>query len=129
MECGWRVSVRWRDQHLNLAVITPPRRSGANPRYIVGWHFRNLNNTGPNQVGPLNVNAPGLTREFIFALSVPAAEELWKNPRHSAPVGSGHISVRDLRLDRLVPDKSAVIASMSFEVHLEWPPDSQETDT
>ena len=40
-----------------------------NHKYIVGWHFRNFDNSGPNEVGPKNVNAPGKVREFYFVLN------------------------------------------------------------
>jgi hypothetical protein len=38
--------------------------------HINGWHFRNVDNTGPNLDGPGHVDAPPPAREFRFASSV-----------------------------------------------------------
>ncbi len=42
------------------AINTP--RHGISPDGVFAFHFRNSDNTGPNQIGPKNVNAPGATR-------------------------------------------------------------------
>lgn len=54
--------------HNFSSVVTPPLY-GINARQIVGWHFRNSDNTGPNQAGEKNVNAPQYERRFCFVLS------------------------------------------------------------
>lgn len=60
---GWVVEVRDTAGHDDCMVVTPPYH-GVNAREIFGWHFRNADNTGPNEAGDKNVNAPGLIREF-----------------------------------------------------------------
>jgi hypothetical protein len=52
---GWDLSVRDRDG-LDLSQMTPPLH-GPDPRQIYGWHFRNADNTGPNEG---SVNAPSI---------------------------------------------------------------------
>jgi len=42
----------------NFAAVVTPAYRGVNDIYIEGWHFRNSDNTGPNEVGAKNVNAP-----------------------------------------------------------------------
>jgi hypothetical protein len=37
-------------------------RHGISPDGVFAFHFRNIDNTGLNQIGPKNVNAPGATR-------------------------------------------------------------------
>lgn len=56
---GWQIWVSDPAQpDLNfVAVATPPFR-GINPARIEGWHFRNADNSGPNEPGDKNVNAP-----------------------------------------------------------------------
>jgi hypothetical protein len=48
-----------------VTVATPPFR-GVNPTRIEGWRFRNADNTGANEPGPGNVNAPQKKRWFAF---------------------------------------------------------------
>ncbi len=52
-EYGWTVSVGTpvRADADFSAVMTPPFR-GMNHRYIEGWHFRNVDNSGRNEPGP-----------------------------------------------------------------------------
>ncbi len=66
-EYGWTISVGTRatSQADFSAVVTPPFR-GMNHRDIEGWHFRNVDNSGPNEPGPKNMNAPQQIREFAF---------------------------------------------------------------
>ena len=64
---GWEICIRERGRPENIARLTPPFHFVPNPRYIVGCHFRNENNTGPNDG---SVNAPQKEREFIFSPEV-----------------------------------------------------------
>src|SRR5207245_1593682 len=68
IEEGWflQVTVRGREEE-DLSRLTPPWHGVPNPRMIEGWHFRNEDNTGPNDG---SVNAPGELREFIFSPDV-----------------------------------------------------------
>src|SRR5262245_55824816 len=65
---GWflAVTVKGREQE-DLARLTPPWHFVPNAREIEGWHFRNADNTGPNNG---SVNAPQQLREFIFSPEV-----------------------------------------------------------
>ena len=65
---GWNLRLLDQDG-LDLTQFTPPLRFPPNPREIYGWHFRNVDNTGPNDG---SVNAPQRMRPFVFA-SDPAA--------------------------------------------------------
>lgn len=58
-EDGWLISVgsKATADHDLARVVTPPYR-GINDLQIAGWHFRNADNSGPNEPGPKNVNAP-----------------------------------------------------------------------
>jgi hypothetical protein len=62
---GWflQVAIAQRASE-DLARLTPPWHFTPNPRQIDGWHFRNRDNTGPNDG---TVNAPQTLREFIFS--------------------------------------------------------------
>jgi len=57
--CEWEIVVREKGGEENIARLTPPLHGVPNPRAIEGWHFRNTDNTGPNEAGAKNVNAPG----------------------------------------------------------------------
>lgn len=65
---GWfaQVTARGREDE-DLSRLTPPWHGVPNPRMIEAWHFRNADNTGPNDG---SVNAPGDLREFIFSPDV-----------------------------------------------------------
>ena len=55
LEFGWFVTVYERGRKEDLARLTPPFHFVPNPREVEGWHFRNEDNTGPNDG---SVNAP-----------------------------------------------------------------------
>lgn len=65
---GWflQVTIKGREAE-DLARLTPPWHFVPNAREIEGWHFRNADNTGPNEG---SVNAPQELREFIFSPDV-----------------------------------------------------------
>lgn len=56
----------------NFATVATPPYRGVNALHIAGWHFRNSDNTGANQAGPKNVNAPGRVRRFQFVVDLAA---------------------------------------------------------
>src|SRR5438128_881500 len=66
-EFGWFLTISEKGRDEDLARLTPPLHFVPNPREIEGWHFRNANNTGPNDG---SVNAPGRQRDFIFSPEV-----------------------------------------------------------
>ncbi len=141
---GWMISVgdpenRAEDYSM---VVNPPYR-GINVRDIVGWHFRNSDNSGPNSTGAKNVNAPQTVRNFCFVLDrqayrIARAELdvlLWgvhdeerltaaRKRREGLSKGTGRLSVRELRLGNLVVGKRAWIERMRFEVEAVVPTNS-----
>lgn len=127
--CGWLITLRDEQGSGDLSRLTPPFHFVPNSREIEGWHFRNADNSGPNEPGEKNVNAPGLIREFIFSPEVgrtidgpnakrePILEEIEKIKRF----GRGELRILDYRLGDLEPGKRARFEWMRFEVDLSWP--------
>jgi hypothetical protein len=140
-ELGWSISVGSKAVRENFcSVVTPPYR-GMNALVIEGWHFRNSDNSGPNEPGPKNVNAPQELREFYFVLNeadyrrafdalqillwpysyskqqIDAAEGAHAKVRK----GRGKLMIRDLKLNVLELGKQAGIDRMAFDVELTFP--------
>jgi len=139
---GWTIWIgdpAHRD-HNYVAVATPPFR-GINPATIEGWHFRNLDNSGPNEPGGGNVNAPQTERHFFFVLDEsgyqkaqealelvlrpgghPEAEIKNAEQRLAAlPHGEGTLLIDALELGNLTPGEKAHIERMAFHVTLQLP--------
>lgn len=122
IEFGWEIVLRSSERpQENLARLTPPSH-GINPRYIEGWHFRNADNTGPNDG---SVNAPQEKRQFHFSPKVGktidyplAAQQM----RQIADDGRGTLTVTDLRLGNLGKGQRAHIEAMKFRVELRHDP-------
>jgi len=121
---GWLITIGDERGSKDLSRLTPPFHFVPNPREIEGWHFRNADNSGPNEPGEKNVNAPGLIREFIFSPEVgrtinypPKPEEIEKIRRF----GRGELRILDYKLGDLAPEKRARFEWMRFEVDLSWP--------
>lgn len=139
IELGWTINVGTKDDTESnfSAVVTPPYR-GVNAIYIQGWHFRNADNSGPNDKGPKMINAPAEEREFQFVSSSAdfktamdcLQKMLWSYSFTDQQVkeataaheklkkGRGRLLVKDLKLNNLEPGKQAGIDDMKFEV--EW---------
>jgi hypothetical protein len=139
---GWVISVGDTVSPGNnfCAVVTPPYR-GINAIYLEGWHFRNSDNSGPNDVGPKNVNAPGEERSFSFVLNVVDYKKafdalqklLWPysysrqeideaNRAHDQlEKAQGVLTVKELKLNNLVAGQQAGIDYMRFNVELILP--------
>ena len=121
-----------------VLVATPPYR-GVNSTQIFGWHFRNADNTGSNEVGFKTVNAPQEVRPFRFvdtpehyAAARQALEiALWGGDRGKAETdaardflladegwGQGVLEIAELELGNLVPHQRAWIERMAFTVTL-----------
>lgn len=123
-EFGWIVEVRDPARpDENLARLTPPWHFVPNPRYLEGWHFRNADNTGPNEG---SVNAPQHERDFIFSpavgLTVGGADDPWPpTEAQMAAVraaGRGTLTIRDKRLGNLEPGARAHFEWMRFDVEI-----------
>lgn len=137
-ELGWSISVGSKAGENNFCgVVTPPYR-GVNGIYIEGWHFRNSDNSGPNEPGAKNVTAPQRLRQFYFVLDDADYRKafdalqilLWpytyskqqideaENVHAKLPKGRGSLNIRDLKLNTLEPGKQAGIDQMTFDVEL-----------
>jgi hypothetical protein len=126
---GWEITVRYLDGDENIARLTPPFHFLPNPREIEGWHFRNSDNSGANEPGEKNVNAPGEEREFIFSPEVGRA--IQGPGSRSAPdekdvekvraFGRGTLRILQYRLGNLKAGEQAKFEWMRFEVELAWP--------
>ena len=123
IEHGWEIIVRdaWRPEE-NLARLTPPFHFVPNPRFIEGWHFRNADNTGPNEPGEGSVNAPQHVRDFIFS---PRVGVSIRYPPDSVDVerigddGHGTLVISHMLLGNLTPGERATISRIRFRVRLE----------
>jgi len=125
VEFGWSVQVSTTDRSdENLARLTPPWRFVPNPREIEGWHFRNADNTAPNDG---SVNAPGSLREFIFSPLVGRGIEYTGSGTTTADVervrayGRGWLSIESYRLSPPRSGERAAIESLTFWACLTWP--------
>lgn len=104
---GWDLAIldaRERD----VSAMTPPLRFAPNPRQIYGWHFRNADNSGPNDG---SVNAPQGTRLFIFESA----------PGEDPPDGRGLLTIQDYGLSDLSTGQKARMSYLKFDVCLTWP--------
>jgi hypothetical protein len=140
-ELGWTISVGSKAGPENnfCGVVTPPYR-GMNPIQVAGWHFRNSDNSGPNEVGPKNVNAPQTLREFNFVVNAADYQKafdalqvlLWQYSYSKQQIdeaesvhaklskGRGRLTIRDLELNTLDLGKQAGIDRMTFHVELNF---------
>jgi len=143
-ELGWTVFIGNKEELDNnfAGVVTPPYH-GINQLYIEGWHFRNADNSGPNEAGEKNVNAPQHVREFNFVLTRRdyekasdalkktlwpysfTAPELQEAERRQAHVreAEGVLTVTQLELNNLELARQAGVDHMAFEVQLHLPAD------
>jgi len=122
---GWflSVSVRGRDRE-DLSRLTPPWHFVPNAREIEGWHFRNRDNTGPNDG---SVNAPQELREFIFSPEVGRGIEYNGSATTTEDVervrafGRGWLHVSEYRLTPPRPGERATFEWLEFSACLTWP--------
>ena len=138
-ERGWRIWVSDPGRPIRdyAAIATPPFH-GPNALVIEGWHFRNDDNSGPNEPGPKNLNPPQRGRGFFFvpteadyfAAQAALAVALWPAGRSEAEVQAAGediqriekaeaiLHVEKLELGNLILGKRAWIERMSFTVEL-----------
>jgi hypothetical protein len=140
-ELGWTISVGEKthpDRDFS-GVVTPPYRS-INPRSIMGWHFRNSDNSGPNEPGEKNVNAPQEVRGFYFVLnqtdyqiiSETLNKLLWpadfseeeiaqaRKTYEEVAKGQGRLVITKMELGNLQLNQQAWFEYMEFEVELSF---------
>jgi hypothetical protein len=135
---GWTIEILGPDSTEGfVGVATPPYR-GLNPRFIEAWHFRNAENTGPNEG---DVNAPQNERDFYFvsnradyAACHEALERvLWPYAFSDAtvdsaqqvldrlPRGEGRLTIHAMKLGGLRKGSRPWFESMRFDVTLLLP--------
>jgi hypothetical protein len=125
------------DPATNYSTPVTPPFSGINARQLEGWHFRNIDNSGPNSAGEKNVNAPQELRTFCFvgnhadfeaaqsalAAGLPSLVDAIANEEF--PVYKGTLAISELTLGNLLPEQRAWIEEMTITVnlHLDQPCD------
>ena len=119
----------------DLTALTPPLHSTPNPRDLFGWHFRNADNTGPNDG---SVNAPQELRAFVISPGL-AGTAGYKpstdpgEPRLMEPGpddGIGWLKVVDYGLagNSLVKGQRARMNYLKFDACLSWPRSEDDRD-
>lgn len=114
----------------DLSRLTPPWHFVPNPREIEGWHFRNADNTGPNDG---SVNAPQQLRDFIFSPAVGREIDYDGSATRAEDVakvqafGRGWIFVETWRLTPARRGERAAFETMTFSACLTWPADAALT--
>jgi hypothetical protein len=125
VEDGWllEVTLPGRESE-DLSRLTPPWHFVPNAREIEGWHFRNVDNTGPNEG---SVNAPQELREFIFSPEVGQGIEYAGSATSAEDVkkvrsfGRGWFFIESYRLTPPRRGARAAFASLKFSACLTWP--------
>jgi hypothetical protein len=125
VEEGWILQIAIRDHEAeDLSRFTPPWHFVPNPRQIEGWHFRNADNTGPNDG---SVNAPQELRDFIFSPAVGRGIEYSGSATTEEEVaqirsfGRGWLFIESYRLTPLRKGERAAFESLRFSACLTWP--------
>lgn len=124
IQYGWGICVYEKGRKENLAGLTLPLH-GPNPTDIEGWHFRNQDNTGPND-GRLNV--PQEEREFIFS---PEVGETINGPESTNSIteedidrieafGQGTLKITQMKLAQPRLHETASLQEMDFHCKLTW---------
>jgi hypothetical protein len=120
---GWFLEVSMKGREADdLSRLTPPWH-GPNPREIEGWHFRNADNTGPNDGV---VNAPRELREFIFSPDVgreidySGSETTAADVTKVASFGRGWLHLDDYRLTPPRRGGRAAFEWLRFSACLTW---------
>lgn len=119
---GWFVEVFYLGRQV---LITVPFYPDARPYDIEGWHFRNSDNTGPNELGPKNVNAEQRKRFLMYSPQCWSGGQPRCSSEHDLSVFKGTIScftvtVESMELGNLVPKMKANIKRMSFTVRFAY---------
>jgi len=122
---GWflQITTRGREDD-DLSRLTPPWHFVPNAREIEGWHFRNADNTGPNEG---SVNAPQELRDFIFSPAV--GRDLEYNGSATRPddvekvrsFGRGWLFIDSYRLTPPRKGERAAFERLEFSACLTWP--------
>lgn len=111
---GWTFGV-FDDNGHDLSWALPVR--GPSPRELMGWHFRNADNSGPNTG---EVNAPQHLRLFAFFPDAGELVGIAERP-DKEPQGRGALEILDYGLADLVPGMTPRMVYVRFSVCLNWP--------
>lgn len=129
-ELGWSVRLYEGEpvgNAVDLTSLTPPQRGAPNPRDIVGWHFRNKQNTAPNAG---DVNAPQALRAFVISPGLAGTAGLRTSDgaqELSPDDGIGWLNIIDFGLANPVPGTQARMNYLQFEACLSWKRSEEET--
>lgn len=125
---GWFLEVTMKGRETeDLSRLTPPWHFVPNPREIEGWHFRNADNTGPNDG---SVNAWQELREFIFSPEVGRGIEyngsgtMPEDVEKVRAFGRGWLFIESYELTPPRRGEQAAFETISFTACLTWPADS-----
>jgi hypothetical protein len=108
----------------DLSRLTPPWHFVPNPREIEGWHFRNCDNSGPNDG---TVNAPQELRDFIFSPEVGRGIDYNGSATTAEDVervqafGRGWLRITEYRLTPPSRGDRAAFEWFNFSACLTWP--------
>jgi len=121
---GWDIGVFEEEGDEDLSAFTPPFQ-GINARHLYAWHFRNEDNTGPNEG---SVNAPQRHRQFIFSPEIGRTvyweEDVTRMLAVVAKVeafGQGTVDILDFHLTPPDRGKSPGFLWLKFAACLTWP--------
>lgn len=116
-ESGWQIRLFHRDGGADLSASNPPLSAAVpNSRDIFGWHFRNADNSGPNDG---SVNAPQLLRLFEFSPALVA--EGASGEAQPPNTGRGWLLIKEMGLTRLEQGQRARMNYLAFEACITWP--------
>lgn len=129
---GWDadiVSKNAKQDDYGFASIATPPFHGINALQIEGWHFRNTDNTAPNDG---SINAPREKRNFSFVLNKVDADTMANiiqefssgktddfSPK--VPIGQGELLIENLKLGNLNTNAQAWIEEMDITVNIIFP--------
>jgi hypothetical protein len=126
---GWFLEVTTKGRETeDLARLTPPWHFVPNAREIDGWHFRNADNTGPNEG---SVNAPQAIRDFIFSPDVGRGIEYNGSGTTAQDVeqvrafGRGWLFIKKYTLTEPRRGERAAFEAITFSACLTWPANTQ----
>lgn len=141
---GWSIVIgRAGDRTEDYVGIATPPYHGTNPVFIEAWHFRNADNSGPNEG---QVDAPGDVRNFSFVLSraqfkkFSDALDIWSGSAAGATEkqraaatkflldserSHGTLTISDMKLGGLGKGNRPFFQSMKFSVDLCFPPPAE----
>lgn len=145
-EYGWEIWAGTSAEPGNnfCEAVTPPFRGGSEVR-VEGWHFRNSDNTAPDDPEEEEKNFSAGTREFLFLLTkkdydracglldkvlwpynfpdeavAEAVEEIEK-----LGTGKGRLTIEEMRPGNLIQGEQAWIDFMRFSVEIAMPEEQE----